>query len=76
MDLDCQYPERRLKITVNDFDFMTDKWDEDIHQALKFFRSVEQPLMPYLSDEILTNLNTYLDTGESYKSILLLRYNP
>ncbi len=72
--MDCNYTDCRLKITADDFDFMADQWDRDIRQALTSFRSVHQPLLPYLGEEIMLELNNFLDTGEGYKSINLLRF--
>jgi len=74
--LECKYADCCIKINANDFDIMADQWDHDIRRALRSFRSVSQPLLPYLGDEILIGLDNYLDTGDSYKSINLLRYNP
>jgi hypothetical protein len=74
--LECHYADCRLKIYANDFDIMAEQWDRDIQRALRSFQSVSQPLLAYLGDEILLGLFKYLDTGEGYKSINLLRYNP
>ena len=76
MELECHYPDCRRYARADDFDLYLEQWDDDIRQALRFVRSVPQPLQPYIDQQILVALDKYLDSGEGYRSIQRLRYPP
>jgi len=72
MELLCDHPDCRKRIRPDDIERYGDLWDAQIRAALAHFRHVPQPLLPYLEEPILSELNHYLETGEGYRSVRTL----
>jgi hypothetical protein len=73
LDLVCQQPACRQKVTSTDFEHCTVQWDSDIKRALSRFQHVPQPLLPYVDPDTYRELMLYLETGIQYKSIIALK---
>jgi hypothetical protein len=54
---------------ARDFDTYADHWDEVVRESLTHFYLVDQPLLPFFEQNILKQLNQYLETGNSYQSV-------
>ncbi|HJS29839.1 MAG TPA: SET domain-containing protein [Anaerolineales bacterium] len=73
MQLSCHYPDCRGHVRQDDYDRMTPQWDADIQRALGRFQAVPQPLYGFLDEGVQADLNRYLESGEGYRSITILR---
>lgn len=74
IDCHCKSPSCRGVIQGRDIDEFYPRWDESVINALKHFKSVDQPLEPFLSDVRATALQRYLATGKGYRSVYELKY--
>ncbi len=73
MELLCDKKGCRGCLNPEDFDLYVKDWDEALQDALGSYRSCEQPLLELITEDIVTELNTYLDTGRGYRSVSNLR---
>jgi uncharacterized protein len=69
MDIECDKSPCRKVISGNDLEKYHTEWDQKVTDALKLFNTVNQPLAPYLDDDIQKSLGHYLKTGKGYRSV-------
>lgn len=74
MVLQCDQPGCRLVLKPEDFDNYYEEWDNKILSVLGNLNEVEQPLMPFVSDDIKKQLQSFLKNPDFYKSVYALRY--
>ena len=70
----CGDEKCRKKLSLNDFELLSDKWDAQIKSSLRNVNKVAQPLWELLDMDTLNNLNLYSDTGERYQSVRNTKY--
>ncbi len=74
MSLRCEKPGCRGSVSAEDFDQYYPQWDEKIKKSLSQFKKVEQPLMPLMDDDTLTQLESYFSDPGKYKSVIALKH--
>lgn len=72
MALSCEKSPCRKQVSGNDLAKYYREWDEKVKLALHHYRNVDQPLEPLLAENIKTELDHYLNSGKSYRSVLEL----
>lgn len=65
----CEKPNCRNTLVPGDFDRHVPQWDARIREALPAAAHVDQPLWPLLPPDTAAALQTFLHTGQSYRSI-------
>lgn len=73
MDLICSYEDCRRRVRTSDWDSCADQWEADARDALAHVREVPQVLWDIMDDEVRSALVHYLETGEGYISVRVLR---
>ncbi|HSF83954.1 MAG TPA: SET domain-containing protein [Anaerolineales bacterium] len=76
MELACHYPDCRQMLSPGDFDRFVEQWDADLKDALQYFPNVPQPLLKYMDADDLAALMDYLTSGQNYRSMATMKYNP
>jgi hypothetical protein len=70
----CGSPYCRKKILPEDLDQLQDHWDKKILPALEKFQSVSQPLMKFMDEQSVKEIEDYLQIRAPYKSVSHLRF--
>lgn len=73
MPLTCHHATCRGCLRPTDMATYGPQWDEKIRQLLPLVLKVNQPLWAFVEAETAQDLQTYLATGEKYRSVLELR---
>ncbi len=73
MALTCGDPNCRKVIGPNDFDTYYKVWDEKIRKSIVKVFEVDQPLMPFIEDNVRGELDDYFNNPEHYKSVYTLK---
>ena len=71
MEMCCTRRGCRKIVRHEDFDLLTDQWDQGIITALGHYRKVAQPLATFLDPTIVSQLNSYLDEDGGYISVAI-----
>lgn len=71
---ECGSPLCRGVVKPEDLDTIFGSWDEKIIPALVQFDKVTQPLVQFLSKEVLSSVNDFLKNKQKYRSVNRLRY--
>lgn len=74
--LTCRKPGCRKLARASDFDQYVEHWDGLVKDALTQFYRHDQPLLKFLDQGILQQLNRYLEKGNSYLSVRNQKFNP
>ncbi|HAR20055.1 MAG TPA: SET domain-containing protein-lysine N-methyltransferase [Cytophagales bacterium] len=70
----CGSPSCRKKILPEDLDMLQDYWDKKILPALINISRVPQPLMKFMDETSLREIEDYLNGSLPYKSVSHLRF--
>ena len=70
----CGSPSCRKKILPEDLDMLQDYWDKKILPALKNISRVPQPLVKFMDETSLREIEDYLNGSLPYKSVSHLRF--
>ena len=70
----CSNKNCRGVLRPGDLETYYPVWDGQIKQALDKFKEVKQPLLPFVEEGTLNELNTYFQNPEAYKSVISLKY--
>lgn len=70
----CGSATCRGEIRGGDIDELYPRWDEWVIDALKHFRSVDQPLAQYMEEAKAKALDKYLRSGKGYRSVYELKH--
>lgn len=74
MTVSCGQENCRKLIRPDDFEKHYIIWDEKIKSAIPYLFQVEQPLIPFLTEDTRKELDVYFQNPEQYKSVYALRY--
>lgn len=69
MNIVCNKSHCRFKLNINDFDMLVSQWDHKIQEALPTFYHIDQPLMPYLDEVTMENINNFFSNPGNYISV-------
>lgn len=69
MPLVCQKSACRKIVGTEDNPLIADACDRLITQAILQWRAVPQAMMPEITTDVVTELDTYLQTGQGYQSV-------
>ncbi|MCB0663777.1 MAG: SET domain-containing protein [Saprospiraceae bacterium] len=69
----CDKPHCRKMIQGKDLEDHAAKWDEQLKDSLRCIKSVDQPLWFLLQEDIIAELNEFLENESAYKSVLALK---
>lgn len=71
----CSNRNCRGSLKPGDLESFYPVWDAQIKRALEKFKRVDQPLLPFVAENTLTELDTYFQHPDAYKSVISLKYN-
>lgn len=74
MYLSCKHKNCRGILKPEDFDNSYQKWDQLIQKSLQKIFNVQQPLLPFVDSDTLSEVKNYIRTKKNYKSVYSLRY--
>ena len=74
MPVSCCSEGCRGHVLPNDIDTFADSWDALLKVVLKNVQDVDQPLLCYLNDQTIQELNAFLANDLMYKSVRQLKY--
>ncbi|MEM7769601.1 MAG: SET domain-containing protein-lysine N-methyltransferase [Cyanobacteria bacterium P01_E01_bin.6] len=74
-DFQCMCGSHNCRGAINrqDFHRYVDNWDQKIQFAFSTFKSVEQPLLPYVDPDTYKALMKYINTGHTYRSVSFIQ---
>ncbi len=75
MELICEMADCRKKVNKDDFALYADGWEAIVKDALACVPQVPQLLLEVMDDPTRLELETYLQTGEGYRSVKDLKYS-
>lgn len=74
MEIGCCRSGCRGRVSAMDADLYWREWDEKIMDALQYFRTIDQPLLPLVDDFTKERLEAYLAGLAPYESVQKLRF--
>ena len=73
LQISCEEDDCRGSVSGNDLERYYSEWDQKVKSALQFFDKVTQPLEDLLEKKTRRQLQSFLETGSGYRSVLNLR---
>lgn len=73
MSLSCDKPGCRLKVSASDLGRFYKQWDEQLKKALRVFKSVDQPLLSLIDEDLMKELELFLADERHYRSVKTLQ---
>ena len=74
MTLSCKYADCRGRVCREDFDALHPVWDAQVRPALEGMYGVLQPLLPFVDEETLTELDDALAGQTDFRSVYRLKH--
>ncbi len=72
---ECGSPYCRSTVKPEDLDQLYPIWDDKIIPALLQFNKVSQPLAPFLTKDVVQQINQFLSNPAKYRSVHCLRFS-
>jgi uncharacterized protein len=69
MKISCTKENCRGRVSIDDFNNLSSFWDDKISSAVKKLNEVDQPLIQFINDSILKQLNGYIMGTSPYLSV-------
>lgn len=69
MTLRCHFADCRQRLQPGDLVQYGSQWDALIQRALQALPTVPQPLLPLVDEATLTDVMTYIHTGQNYRPV-------
>lgn len=73
LQLSCDKKDCRESVSGNDLEKYSREWDQKVKSALQYVDKVTQPLGDLLKKDTRLQLQSFLETGTGYRSVLNLR---
>lgn len=71
----CVLPECRGEVCKSDFELNFHKWDEQLMPVIKQLFDVEQPLLPFMDELTLHEVQSFIIDPQQYKSVYSLKFH-
>ena len=71
----CSNGNCRGILKPDDMETLYPIWDSKIKRSLSKFREVKQPLLPFVDETTVEELNTFFKNPDAYKSVIGLKYH-